>query len=371
MSRIVEADVMAFQAVKTLCYSGLDSATLRQRVGERLARHLRVSAYCFGACEPTTGLPIHSISVGLDATAIDIFHRLMLTTPALDFAPWSGRPRRVACLEEIIPDLDRDPYLNEIIRPAGLRYEVQLACIGAGRTWGHLCLRRRAADGAFAGHELRLLTALAPHLTSGLRAAATRAALAAAPGSQTGVILLSANGGIELANEVAERLLARPSAGLSLSYLSAIYLVTERLRQVLDEANAESLPALTVIDEGTGETYRLSTDRLVGHDGRPRGLVLIEPAIPVQADDTLTALQQLGLTRREAATALAILRGLSTEAVAAELMISSHTVHDHLRQVFTKLEVSSRAQLAARLVGWLPTGAGLSGPGERRTEVAS
>lgn len=49
--------------------------------------------------------------------------------------------------------------------------------------------------------------------------------------------------------------------------------------------------------------------------------------------------------------ALAVLRGQSTMAIAADLVVSPHTVHDHLRKVYDKLGVTSRQHLAARLLG--------------------
>jgi len=65
MGRLSAADAAEFQAVRALCYEGLDSASLRERAGEPLARHLRLASYCFGASDPVTALPVHSMSVGL------------------------------------------------------------------------------------------------------------------------------------------------------------------------------------------------------------------------------------------------------------------------------------------------------------------
>ncbi len=96
---------------------------------------------------------MHSLTVGLAPGYIEAFLRLMLTTRALDFGPWATRPQRAARLEELVDDVGQDPYMTEVLRPAGLRYDVQVACVSGGRSWGHLCLRRRQEDGPFAGHE--------------------------------------------------------------------------------------------------------------------------------------------------------------------------------------------------------------------------
>ncbi len=351
MGRLSETDVAEFRAVKALCYQGLDSARLRERIGERLAGHLHCPSFCFGASDPASALPVHSVTVGLGPDSMDAFLRLVLTTPALDFGPWVTRPQRVARLEELVDDVDQDPYMIKVLRPAGLRYDVQVACVSGGQSWGHLCLRRRREDGPFSGRELRFLMALVPHLAAGLRAAAVRMALAAAPGTMTGVVVLGPDGGIELANGVAQRLFIRPSSGTRHSFLSAVNIVAARLERALTDEGAADVPVLTLTDEANGEIYRLRAERVAGTDGRPRGMVLIEPAAAVGPTTTREALEQLGLTRREADVALVVLRGQSTFEIAAELVISPHTVHDHLRKVFDKLGVNSRQQLVARLLG--------------------
>jgi DNA-binding CsgD family transcriptional regulator len=350
MGRLSRTDASEFLAIKALCYQGLDSTSLRERAGERLARHLRAPSYCFGATDPASALPVHSVTVGLGPGAMDAFFRLLLATPTLDFAAWITRPQRVAPIEELVDTVDEDPYMTEILRPAGLRHDVQVACVRSGRSWGHLCLRRRSADGPFEGHELRLLAALAPHLAVGLRAAAARAALAAIPGTGTGVVVVGPDGQIELATGVAERLLARPTTGTRHSFLTAVHLVAAQLERALTEEGAAIVPVLSLTDETRGEAYRLRAERVEGADGRPRGLMLIEPAASIGPADTTEALLQIGLTRREAEVTLAVLRGRSTLEIANELVVSPHTVHDHLRKVFEKLDVNSRQQLVGRLL---------------------
>jgi DNA-binding CsgD family transcriptional regulator len=60
---------------------------------------------------------------------------------------------------------------------------------------------------------------------------------------------------------------------------------------------------------------------------------------------------QLGLTRREADVATATIKGLSTQGVASVLGMSPHTVEHHLGNAFSKLEVASRSEMTALLLG--------------------
>ncbi|HLK09835.1 MAG TPA: helix-turn-helix transcriptional regulator [Candidatus Binatia bacterium] len=54
-----------------------------------------------------------------------------------------------------------------------------------------------------------------------------------------------------------------------------------------------------------------------------------------------------GLSPREREVVRQVVRGLRNADVAATLRISKHTVRKHLQNVFTKLGVHRRAQLAA------------------------
>lgn len=350
MARITTAHAGEFAAIKHLCYHGLDSATLRERVGDRLSRHLRVSSYCFGATDPVTALPVHSVSVGLDPDAMRVFYGLVLSTPSLDFAPWLARGERVARREALVADPDRDPYLTEILVPSGLRYDVQVACASGGWSWGHMCLRRGPGEDAFAGHELRLLDALVPHLTAGLRGAATRPAGATdAEVSGTGIVVLGPDGRVELANGVAERLFREPVSGTRHSMLTAVNIVAAKLERTLADPTATGVPRLTLTEETSGVAYRLRAERLEGVDGRPRGLVVIEPAAGLA--DAWHLLARHGLSRREAQVALAMVRGRMNAETASELHMSIHTVQEHASRVFDKMGVRSRQELTMRLLG--------------------
>jgi DNA-binding NarL/FixJ family response regulator len=56
------------------------------------------------------------------------------------------------------------------------------------------------------------------------------------------------------------------------------------------------------------------------------------------------------ITARQLAVAELVVRGLSNPDVARVLNISINTVKKHLRDLFERCEVASRAELAARLV---------------------
>ena len=61
----------------------------------------------------------------------------------------------------------------------------------------------------------------------------------------------------------------------------------------------------------------------------------------------LKAMQEAGLTSREADVALLICDGLSDKVIARRLSLSPHTVRDHLKKIYAKFQINARAQLVA------------------------
>lgn len=84
------------------------------------------------------------------------------------------------------------------------------------------------------------------------------------------------------------------------------------------------------------------------HERRP-GIVaiVVEPA--KSGDLATIIIEAYGLTPRERDVVRAIARGSSTPDIAAELILSAHTVRDYIKAVFDKVGVSSRGELVAKL----------------------
>jgi DNA-binding CsgD family transcriptional regulator len=57
-----------------------------------------------------------------------------------------------------------------------------------------------------------------------------------------------------------------------------------------------------------------------------------------------------GLTRREREIAQLAAQGRSSPEIARDLVVSVRTVDNHLQRVYTKLGITSRAELASRLM---------------------
>jgi DNA-binding CsgD family transcriptional regulator len=91
----------------------------------------------------------------------------------------------------------------------------------------------------------------------------------------------------------------------------------------------------------------LSASRL-SRWGEPGQLaVLFEVARPVEIAPLI--MQAYHFTKREGEVAHLVLQGCATTEIAATLQMSPHTVQDHLKAIFEKVDVRSRRALAGRI----------------------
>jgi DNA-binding CsgD family transcriptional regulator len=74
-------------------------------------------------------------------------------------------------------------------------------------------------------------------------------------------------------------------------------------------------------------------------------LLLVEPFL---------RLDERNLSRRELEVATLVLNGLSNREIAERLVVAHHTVEGHLKRIFAKTQVRTRAGLVARMLGWQP-----------------
>jgi DNA-binding CsgD family transcriptional regulator len=77
--------------------------------------------------------------------------------------------------------------------------------------------------------------------------------------------------------------------------------------------------------------------------------VVVQPARPGQLAPL--ALAARGLTARERQIARMLLRGETTEQIAQHLVISRHTLRDHVKAIYTKFGVTGRPEFTALLLG--------------------
>jgi DNA-binding CsgD family transcriptional regulator len=359
MARFGLQERACFQAVRAACGVGLDSIALRERVSRALSRYLLADAYCAMELDPVTTLPVHDVNHGWPREYLaPLVEDALFKSTTADTGFLTRQSRRALILDELVADHrpERDPYYRFHVLPFGYRHEIQFMCVSSDLPRALFTFNRRAEKGPFEARHLRLLEAVAPHVGTAMHAACVRAALEERPAEGTGLIVLGPDGTIELANAAGRRAL---DGSREAPPPIALQVFLGLLRRALREGQAPLIRTLSFTDPATRQAYRVIGETTIGEDGHPRMTALLEPARPL---DSHVGLLRLGLTAREAGVVAQVLRDENLEAVAGRLGCASATVTKHLKNVFAKLGVGSRRELALRLMAGAPNlGAGPSG----------
>jgi DNA-binding CsgD family transcriptional regulator len=259
------------------------------------------------------------------------------------------------------------------IGPAGHEYIMVMVLSAEPASALSLTLARPEQAGDFGEGDIRLATAIGPHILAALKLrhqfAIARSSAVMLDRFDQGVLLLSASGHLIHANAEGERMLkAGDGIGVVDGDLRGAFPAdTRKIRQAISETDRaargaslapppvlrlprpsgaadlviRALPVAPVVAStfGAGE---LATVALFIHDP--------ERSEPAVAD---VIAQGMGLTAAEAAVAARLWEGDSVAEAAAELGISPNTVKTHLKAIFDKADVDRQPALVRKIASLL------------------
>jgi DNA-binding CsgD family transcriptional regulator len=218
-----------------------------------------------------------------------------------------------------------------------------------GDTWGALGLYREPGAPLFDGDELELVRSLAPLLAEGARRALLVGEATDPEGPESpGLIVLTDRWNVESATPGVERWLSElPDGDWDAGRLpAAVYAVAGRALRTADGPEASGEVAVARVLSRTGTWVVLHGAALVA-DGARRVAVIVEPAHPARISPLL--MSAYGLTKREQEVTRLVLQGESTAEIAERLVVSPHTVQQHLKRIFEKTGVRSRRDLVGNV----------------------
>jgi DNA-binding CsgD family transcriptional regulator len=348
MARAVEG---AARQLTARCYAGLDASSLQAELLDGLQRIVPFDAAFCATVDPAT---------------------LLFTGAVLRDIPWESTPRFLAneFLEEDVNKfrslagarspvdwLDRatqqrranSARYREIMAPLGLGDELRAAFRAGGACWGFLCVHREDGPHGFTPQEAQLIAHLSTHVGEGLRRSllATAATTGLDPDGP-GVLVVGEDGSLLAMTAAGERWLWELDEGeLNGAHLAvAVQAVLARLVSNWTDNLPVDQPSVRLRTR-SGRWVVVHASKMAGLGGRQHVAVVIEPAKPAELAPII--LLAHGLTRREGEVAQLALQGKTNKRVARDLHISEHTVEDHLKAIFTKVGVSSRGELTARI----------------------
>lgn len=331
-----------------LSRSSLDGESLRLAAIAYLRRTIGFDRWCWPLADPQTlvagsGLAEHNYGPGVPRS-------LQLEYSTDEFAAKhvvARRPRPVASLAiETHGDLARSARWDEVLRPAGIGDVAIVACRDSQGCWGWIELYRDSCDRAFDESELGLLESIAPAIGTALRRHAMQPShIELRDPEPPGTLVLDRDlRPVSWTTAARAWIDALPSAQLFASWgmLPSVVYPTA----VLARSTEADRGARTLVQATDGRWVAIEAAALEGErDGEVA--VSLRSATPSETFDLLCRVYALSQRERDVVSLL--VGGLDTRAIAARLFISAHTVQDHLKAVFAKLNIHSRRELLTRL----------------------
>jgi DNA-binding CsgD family transcriptional regulator len=219
----------------------------------------------------------------------------------------------------------------------------------SGEVWGGLGLYREPGTAMFDAEEIAFVRAVAPSLAEGARRGLLIGEARDPDGPQApGLLVLSSDWQIESATPGVEQWISDlPQGDWDSGRLPAAVLAVAG--QALRSAEGRDRPGEVAL----ARVLTRSRNWVVLHgatlvtDGRRRIAIIIEPAHPARIAPLL--MSAYGLTAREQDVTRLVLQGESTTSIADRLVVSAHTVQQHLKSIFEKTGVRSRRDLVAKV----------------------
>jgi DNA-binding CsgD family transcriptional regulator len=219
----------------------------------------------------------------------------------------------------------------------------------AGQVWGALGLYREPGQRQFDDQELAFVRQVAPSLAEGARRALLVGEAVDPEGPDApGLVVLSDAGEVESATPGVERwLAAMPDGDWDAGKLpSAVLAVAGRALRTAEHPDQPGEVAVARVLSRSGTWVVLHGASLVS-GGDLRVAVIVEPAHPARIAPLL--MSAYGLTEREQQVTRLVLQGNSTTEIAERLVVSAHTVQQHLKRIFDKTGVRSRRDLVGKV----------------------
>ena len=137
-----------------------------------------------------------------------------------------------------------------------------------------------------------------------------------------------------------------PDRQTGLELPAAVHAVARRALGA--EGRPPAGPPSATVRLASGQWLTVQAASLRGDDPGPDTVaVTLAPASATELEPLRLALHDL--TPREREVAKLLVRGAANDEIARALWISRHTVKDHVKAVYAKLHVTSRAELSAKL----------------------
>jgi DNA-binding CsgD family transcriptional regulator len=332
----------------------LDGRALVHRLAGLLRAALPSQAFLLLRTDPTTVLPTDGLVESLPPAICQPFwDNELLEEDVNKFVALARSETPAATLREATGgDLSRSHRYRTLYQPLGVTDELRVSFTSRdGSCWG-IAQLVRTQGATFSEGERHLLAATAPAVAAALRSAFAAAPPAGSAATGPALVILDKAGEIDSITPEARDWLAELVTGSGTGMTPVpepVYAVAGRARAARTGAGRE--PACAQVRTATGGWLHLHASCLDGPDGgESPGDAVAVVITPAQAPDLVPLLAlAYRLTHREREVLRFLARGMTTAEMTQHLGISAHTVRDHIKALFGKVGVRSRAELVARI----------------------
>ncbi|MDP3712665.1 MAG: helix-turn-helix transcriptional regulator [Mycobacteriales bacterium] len=331
------------RAVERLCRDAVDERALRVAVLDLLVPELRLDAWAWLLTDPVTAVGTSPVAVVPWFSELPAQVRWKYLSPV---NRWTGLRGAVARLHDATGgDLAQSDVWREVLRSHGVVDAASVVLQDRWGTWGFLELWRCAPTAPFDPHDAALLTEVAPVLTAALRRLVATAFDGPTDSAAAPVVLvlddqLDVRAQTPQTEALLRRLLPVPPGAAPVPAVA--YNAAAQLLALEAGVDVGAASARLGVGEGrwiTARATRLGSDIAV----------VLSPATGAERLEVFV--RATGLSDREGELVGHLVEGCDTREVAARMVLSEHTVQDHLKAVFDKSGVRSRRALLARALG--------------------
>ncbi len=242
---------------------------------------------------------------------------------------------------------------KDMLAPHGIEDVASVVFRDRFGCWGFLDLWRVGAGNRFHPDEAVLLSDIAGAVTTALRRTQANTFVARSPAGPRGPLVLLLTPDLDVVSQTPEtheylRTLVPPAPDRPPIPASAYNVAAQLLA---NEAGVDSHPPRTRVhlSDGLWLTLRAARIGATMSSGDRDIAVTIEQTPPAERVDLFA--RAFGLSPRESEVIGHLVTGCDTREVAVRMLLSEHTVQDHLKSVFAKTGTNNRRTLLTRALG--------------------
>ncbi len=365
----------ALRRIQRSCDEAASGAELFERLSNEMHELIpHDGAVWFGA-DPVTLLATSPIRIeAMEASSCDLFwHNEFHTHDTAQYVDLARAGDPAAALRLSLGGSPvRSTRFRELLAPAGYDDELRSVLRSGENTWGLMGLFRARGHGSFTPDEVAIAGKASPIIGAALRNHVRGQNAWLGSAQAPGLVIFDDRSRVISANAEAmcwlrELIPGDPElekdpvddgppldAVQTLLHADELHHHVTPLWALLNRSRAigcglDDRPARLRLRDRRGRWLVLHGSCLATADeAAPESVaIVIEPAKSSEIAPII--IEAYSLTTRERDVVGAIARGDSTQEIANRLFLSPHTVRDHIKTVFEKVEVSSRAELVAKL----------------------